>query len=206
MRKKLLLFSLSFIFFVSALTAQENKEPEQVGIIPYINVLAGGCVSNPFSFMIGVQQPLKTHISIAYDVHYWNTDYECYCDDIYSKGHFTSFTPSVKFIYNTSKRTSAGLFAGVGLGYMFAKDRGTEQSYTYDPLTNETVTGKDIKNGNWDFNSVSPSFTLGVGFRVCRFPVAFSNTYYFAKDTKGWGAMAGGVGIKIGFRRLAADQ
>jgi hypothetical protein len=206
MRKKLLLSNLSFFIFISTLSAQEKQEPEKIGIIPYTNVLAGGCVSNPFSFTIGVQQPLKTHISIAYDVHYWNTDYECYCDDTYSKGHFTSFTPSVKFIYNTSKRTSAGLFAGIGLGYMFAKDRGTEQSYSYNQETNTSEIGKDIKNGNWDFNSISPSFTLGVGFRVLRFPMAINNTYYFAKDTKGWGAIAGGAGIKIGFRRLAPDQ
>jgi hypothetical protein len=206
MIKKLLLINLNFLLFVFSLTAQEKKEPEKVGIIPYTNVLYGGCVSNPFSFTIGVQQPLKTHISIAYDVHYWNTDYECYCDDTYTKGHFTSFTPSVKFIYNTSKRTSAGFFAGAGLGYMFAKDRGTEQSYTLDPATDEMITGKEIKTGNWDFNGISPSVTLGIGFRVLRFPVAINNTYYFAKDTKGWGAIAGGVGIKIGFRRLAADQ
>jgi hypothetical protein len=203
--KKLLSLTGFFVCCLSAFS-QDKTETENKVLVPYAGVLAGGCVPDPFSFIIGVQKPLKQHFIIAYDVHYWNTDYECYCDAVYSKGHFTSLTPSVKFTYNTGKKTGRGILAGIGLGYMFARDHGTEQSYVYDASTGKKTTGNEIKNGNWSFTSISPSATLGFGFRVLRFPVAINNVYYFAKDTKGWAAIAGGIGVKIGFRRISAEE
>jgi hypothetical protein len=198
------LFSLGvFVIFSSSLIAQENTAKKTDGLIPYAGFFYGGCdVSIPFSFVAGIQQPLKKHLSISYDVHYWNSDYECYCDDTYSKGHFVSMTPSVKFIYNTGKKTGNGFFTGVGIGYMIATDKGTEQPYIRDNLTNTMVTGKDIVNGRWNFNSIAPSMIFGVGFRIFHLPVAINNTYYFAKTTDGWGAVTGGIGLKVGLRKL----
>jgi hypothetical protein len=203
MRKKhLIAFAWVFIF-VSSVDAQETTTKKVNEIIPYAGVMAGGCdVSNPFSFVAGIQQIKTTHFSVAYDIQYYNTDYECYCDDTYSKGHFRVVTPSVKVVYNTGKKAGNGFVAGAGIGYMFAKDRGTEQTYTEDALTGEMAVGKDITNGRWDFNSIAPSITLGAGFRVLHFPITISNTYYFAKTTDGWGAVTGGIGIKVGFKRL----
>ena len=190
---------ITFSFFSSA---QDKVMKETKPLIPYVGVFAGGCVYNPFSFIAGVQKNLMSHITLSYDLHYWNTGYKSYCDSMYSKGKFRSFTPSVKIAYNTGKKEGMGLIAGVGLGYMFAKDRGTEQPYTYDVASNTNILNdKSISNGNWDFNSIAPSFNLGVGFRIFKFPVAVSTIYYFAKTTEGWMAAAGGMGIKIGFNR-----
>ncbi len=201
MRKTALIILSCFLVCLST-NAQKNSEEKKEPLIPFVGVSYGGCVSNPFSFTAGIQQPVKKHIRVVYDVHYWNTDYECYCDDVYAKGHFTSLTPSVRLLINSGKRTGAGLFAGVGLGYMFAKDRGTEQSYTRNVNTDKMEVGDKITAGRWDFNSISPSINIGIGFRVARFPVSWSTVYYFAKDTKGWGAMAGGVGLTFGFRKI----
>ncbi len=182
--------------------AQDKNTTDSKPVVPYVGVMAGGCVDNPFSFTAGVQKNLKTRIAVSFDLHYWNTRYECYCDSMYSQGRFRSFTPSVKLTFNTGKREGMGLVVGVGLGYMFAKDRGTEQAYSYDVSTNTNVLNtKDKANGNWDFNSIAPTFTVGVGFRVLKVPVSFQSEYYFAKTTEGWMAAAGGVGFKIGIRR-----
>jgi hypothetical protein len=199
--RKLFLLTLSTAFILSV-AAQDKNMSDKKNLTPYVGVFAGGCVDNPFSFMAGVQKKIRERITLAADLHYWNTGYECYCDDVYSKGKFRSFTPSVKIIYNTGKKEGNGFIAGVGLGYMFAKDRGTEQPYTYDAATNLYETGKDISPGNWDFNSIAPSFTLGVGFRVLKIPVSFLSIYYFAKATDGWTAAAGGAGFKIGLKKF----
>ncbi len=198
--KKILLLSLTLTFFLS-LAAQDKTVTVKQPLTPYITVLAGGCVDNPFSFTAGVQKNIRERLTLSGDVYYWNTGYECYCDDLYSKGKFRSVTPSVKLTYNTGKKEGNGFIAGVGLGYMFAKDRGTEQSYTYNATTNVYELGKGITDGNWDFNSIAPSVTLGVGFRVLKVPVAFQSVYYFAKTSDGWMAAAGGAGFKIGLKR-----
>ena len=197
-----LLLITAFFSCCFTISAQDKKSSETKPLTPYISVLAGGCVANPFSFIAGVQKPIQQHINISYDIHYWNTKYECFCDDIYSKGHFVSVTPSVKITYNTGKKGGNGLVAGIGLGYMFAKDRGTEQTYMSDPVTSIKTVSNEIVPGKWDFNSIAPSFSLGVGFRVLKLPVVFNSVYYFAKTTtEGWVAAAGGVGFKIGFKK-----
>lgn len=199
--RKLFLITIAFPICLTAL-AQQEKTAVSNPLTPYVGVMAGGCVDNPFSFKAGVQKNLKPRIAVSFDLHYWNTGYECYCDSMYSKGKFRSFTPSVKMAYNTGKREGMGFTIGVGLGYMFARDRGTEQPYSYDVANNINVLNtKDIADGNWDFNSIAPSFSLGVGFRVLKVPVTFQSEYYFAKTTEGWMATAGGVGFKIGLRR-----
>jgi hypothetical protein len=201
--RKMLLTGLSF-FFLLLINAQDKATAEKKPLTPYAGVYAGGCVYNPFSFVAGVQQNLRSHFTIAYDVHYWNTGYECYCDDMYSKGKFSSFTPSVKMLYNSGKQEGRGFVAGLGLGYMFAKDRGSEVPYTYDANTNtySYQKEKEVTDGNWDFNSIAPSFSIGAGFRVFKLPVTFQSIYYFAKTTDGWMAAAGGAGFTIGFRKL----
>jgi len=198
--RKLIFITLAVIISLDGFS-QDNNADGKKPLTPYVTIIAGGCVDNPFQFVAGVQKTIRPHLSLAYDVHFWSTGYSCYCDDMYSVGKYTSVTPSVKLTYNTGKREGMGLSAGVGLGYVFARDRGTEQSYTYDKATNIYQIGKDVTPGNWDFNSIAPSVTLGVGFRVLKVPVTFQSEYYFAKTTEGWMATAGGVGLKIGLKR-----
>lgn len=187
-----------FIIYCATAICQDK---DQKAFTPYVAVYAGGCVDNPFQFVAGMQKPLQQHLSIAYDVHYWKTGYECYCDDMYSKGDFRSVTPSVKIVYNTGKKEGRGLMVGIGLGYMFAKDRGTEQSYVYDESL-KTYTYGNITPAKWDFNSIAPSFSLGIGIRIFKLPVSFNSIYYFANSTEGWVPAAGGVGFKVGFRKV----
>src|SRR6476619_1397634 len=125
--------------FVSIPVFSQQDKPVTKPLTPYVQVLAGGCVYNPFSFIAGVQRPLKNHLSISYDVHYWHTGYTDQYDGVLSKGKWTSVTPSVKITYSTGKKEGSGFVAGVGLGYMFAKDRGTEQSYTEDKPSSSLI-------------------------------------------------------------------
>ncbi|MBL7730451.1 MAG: hypothetical protein JNM88_04670 [Chitinophagaceae bacterium] len=192
-------FFLITCFTFSAITILgQEKKP----FTPTVSVLAGGCVDNPFQLMAGVQKNLNSHFKISYDLHFWNTGYECYCDDTYTTGRFTSFTPSVKITYSTGKRQGSGLIGGIGLGYMFARDRGFEQTYTKDAATQTTELSKDRTPGNWDFSSIAPSATIGVSFRLFRYPVVLHNTYYFARTTEGWMPAAGGAGFTFGFRKI----
>jgi hypothetical protein len=188
---------VSFLLVVTTLNSQETKKNYD----PYVAVYAGGCVNNPFQIVVGIQKPLASHLTIGYDLHFWKTGYESFCGDVHSKGKFTSITPSVKLTVNTGKQKDRGLMAGVGLGYVFAKDRGTVEDYIYDE-SGRTYIYSNIADGNWDFNSVSPSFLLGVGFRLFKLPVSFNTTYYFANTTEGWVATAGGVGFKVGLRKM----
>jgi hypothetical protein len=59
-----------------------------------------------------------------------------------------------------------------------------------------------VKTGKWDFSSIAPSFSLGIGFRVFKLPASFNSIYYFANSTEGWMPAAGGVGFKLGFRKV----
>jgi hypothetical protein len=182
--------------------AAQQKKTILKGYTLYVGALAGGCgISNPVQFLGGIEKPLQEHLAIAYDVHYWNTAYECYCDDTYSAGKYRSVTPSVKIQYNTGKRAGRGLMLGVGLGYMFTKDRGKEQSYRLDNETGLYARLGELRDGRWDFYSIAPSFSVGVGFRLFRVPVTVQSSYYFAKTTEGWMAAAGGMGVKIGLTR-----
>jgi hypothetical protein len=197
---KSFLLTCLLIFATIPVFSQQDKQVAKP-LTPYVEVLAGGCVYNPFSFIAGVQRPLTNHLSISYDVHYWNTRYKDQYEGVLSKGKWTSVTPSVKLTYSTGKKEGTGFVAGVGLGYMFAKDRGTEQSYIEDKLTGSFIYNAEITTGKWDFNSLAPSFNFGIGFRVLRFPVSLQTIYYFAKTTDGWMAAAGGAGVKIGLKR-----
>ena len=204
MRTKMILCQAICLLIASSCFAQKQVPDGENKIIPYAGVIVGGCgIDNPVSFLAGIQQQKKMHLSIACDIHVINTGYECYCEDnVVSKGHFSSFTPSVKLWYNTGRKTSRGFMAGVGLGWMFAKDRGTEETYTTDPVTLKRAFSGEIVNGKWDFNSLSPSISFGIGFRVFHFPVSLNNSFYFANTTEGWMPVAGGVGCKIGLKRL----
>ena len=188
---------------VSAQITDKTNTHQPEPITLYTTVMAGGCVDNPFSFIVGVQKPFQPHLSLAGDIHLWSTGYECFCDDIHTIGHFSDITPSVKLIYNTGKQTGRGLIAGLGLGYMFARDRGTEQHYTKDPVTLVKTFEDKVSPGNWDFSSIAPSFSIGIGFRLWHFPVSFSSQYYFAHTAAdGWQPTAGGAGFSFGFRKL----
>jgi hypothetical protein len=191
---------LTVILIIAAFNATGQDNDKKV-FTPYISVYAGGCVDNPFQFAIGIQKPLKPHWSVAYDVHYWKTGYECYCEDMYSKGDYRIITPSVKLSYNTGKKEGRGLMATLGLGYSFAKDRGTEQTYVYDESLKSYSDGM-ASPAKWDFTSIAPSFSLGVGFRLFKLPVSFSSGYYFGNTTEGWTVTAGGAGFKVGFRKI----
>jgi hypothetical protein len=203
MRKKLL--PLLYVLFIACnVNAQDQPAPKTNKLTPFIEVQynLGLCgESNPLSFTAGLQKSLTRKLTLSYDINYWNTSYENYCCNVYSKGKYIAVIPSVKLTWNAGKRKDRGFFAGVGLGYIFAKDRGTEQSYSTTPGTNEMVFTKSAVAGNWDFNSIAPSFSWGVGLKVFRLPVSFVNTNYFAKSTLGWGPVSTSAGIRIGFRK-----
>jgi hypothetical protein len=198
------LFTIVALFCGLSAAAQEKSGSSKNSFVPFAGVLAGGCVDNPVAFMAGADKALNKHLTLTYDVHFWNTGYECYCADIYSVGKYTSFTPSVKLSFSTGRQAGRGLIAGVGLGYMFARDRGTEQTYTYDGVKGIAIKGDKVTPGNWDFNSLAPSVTFGLGVRILKLPVTFHSTYYFANTTEGWMPAAGGVGLKLGFRAMKA--
>lgn len=195
--------SLSGLFIISSnISAQEKKEQKTNVITPFTEVLYGVGLcgeSNAFSFTGGIEKPVARHLTVSYDIHYWKTDYETYCCDVYSKGAYSLVIPSVKIRYDPGKRNK-GFFVGAGLGYVFAKDRGTEQPYSFNYGT--TTIGKEITYGNWDYQSISPSFNWGIAFKLSRFPVALVNTNYFAKTPWGWGPVATGIGLRLGFRRV----
>lgn len=201
MRQNLLLF-VFFILPGTVLLAQQNNSTKTLGIVPYVETSYGLGLcgeSNPISFSAGIRQPLSRKLSLVYDVNFWSTPYENYCCDIYSKGKYTAVTPSVRLLYYTGKKPNRGFFAGGGIGYMIAKDRGTEQSYEYNG--SNIVLSKNATPTNWDFNSIAPSVTFGYEFRIARLPVAINSTSYFAKTTCGWQAVSSGIGLNIGLRK-----
>ena len=185
-----------------SLTAQVQPAKKSKVLTPYVESMYNlGCgFKNPISYTIGVQQSLTRKLSLSYDINYWTTPYENYCCDVYSIGKYSALTPSVKLTWYAGKRKDRGFFFGAGLGYMFAKDRGTEQPYTFDPVTNQMVVNKTdpVTKGKWDFNSIAPSFSWGVTFRAFHLPVSIVNENYFGKTTYGWQAVSTGVGLRIG--------
>jgi hypothetical protein len=202
--KKTILFSLSgLLISFSNISAQEKKEQKPNRITPFIesSYQLGLCgESNPFAFILGVEKPVAKHLSVSADVHLWKTDYETWCCDIHSKGTYTAVTPSIKIKFDPGK-PNKGFFIGAGIGYVFTKDRGTEQPYLYDAAGTKTMSG-EITNGNWDFQSIAPSFNWGIAFKISRFPVALINTNYFGKSTWGWEDIATGVGLRFGLRKV----
>jgi hypothetical protein len=199
MRTTLLLAFI--VLFAAFARAQEAKTAFSKTLTPYAGILMGGCVDMPVQFNAGLDRQLRPHLTLSYDLHFWNTTYECYCGDTYSNGRYTSITPSVKLSFYTGKKPGRGLIAGAGLGYMFARDRGTEQTYLSSEDGGMPVIGKNVMPGNWDFNSLAPSVSLGAGFGIFKFPVQIHTTYYFANTTQGWMAAAGGIGLKFGLKR-----
>ena len=203
--KKTVLFSLSgLLISFSNISAQEKKLQKTKVTTPFIEVSnqLGLCgEKNPYAFLAGVEKPIAKHLSVSADIQIWKTDYENWCCDIYTKGSYTHILPSVKIKLDPGKQNK-GFFIGVGLGYVFAKDRGTEQPYLYDPATGTQKTGGEITNGNWGFQTISPSFNWGLTFKVCKFPVTLINTNYFGKTPWG-GPLATGVGLRFGFKRDA---
>ena len=204
--KKTILISLSGLFILcSEILAQEKTGQKINAVTPFIefSYQLGLCgESSPYTFMAGIEKPVAKHLSVSADVHLWKTDYENWCCDIYSKGTYTSVIPSVKIKFDPGK-PNKGFFIGAGLGYVFANDRGTEQPYLYDAATGTKTVGGEITRGNWDFQSISPSFNWGVAFKISKFPVAIVNTNYFGKTTWGWGDIATGVGLRFGLRRVS---
>jgi hypothetical protein len=204
MRKKLFPL-ICVLFMVNTLNAQRQPATKLNKFTPVVEVQYGLGIcgaSNPVSFTAGLQKPLTRKLTMSYDVNYWNTSYETYCCDVYSKGKYSAIIPSVKLTWNAGKRKDRGFFAGVGLGYIFAKDRGTEQSYSITPGTNEMIFNKSAVAGNWDFNSIAPSFSWGVGLKIFHLPVSIVNTNYFAKTTLGWGPVSTSIGFRIGLRKI----
>jgi hypothetical protein len=200
---KNLLFALLFICAGLVASAQETNSLKTPRFTPFIEASYGMGLcgeSNPLAFTGGVRQSLSRKLSLVYDINVWSTPYEVYCGDIYSKGKYTAITPSVKLLYYLGKREGHGFFIGAGVGYIFAKDRGTEQPYTFDG-SSEPVIGKDITKGKWDFNSIAPSLTFGYQFSICKLPVSIVSTTYIAKTTCGWQAVQSGIGLNIGLKK-----
>lgn len=156
---------------------------------------------NPFSFILGMEKPVAKHLSVSTDIHFWKTDYETYCCDIYSKGTYRSVIPSIKFKFDPGK-PNKGFFIGGGLGYIIAKDRGTEQPYVYNASTGTKTVSGEITHGKWDFQSFSPSFSWGVAFKIKYISMSLVNTNYFGNTTQSWTDVATGVGLRLGFSNV----
>lgn len=201
---KHLLLLAAFVLPGTLLLAQQEKTPTKPsGIIPFVEVAYGVGLcgeSNPLSYTAGIKQPLSRKLSLIYDINVWSTPYEIYCCDIYSKGRYTAVTPSVKLQYNLGKRPGRGFFMGAGIGYMIARDRGTEQPFTYG-APGEMIFTKSPTETNWDFNSIAPSVNFGYEFRIGSMPMAITSTTYFAKTTCNWQAVSSGIGLRIGFKK-----
>ena len=171
-------------------------------ITPFIEVSnqLGLCgEKNPYAFMTGVEMPVAKHLSVSADIQIWKTDYENWCCDMYTVGSYTHILPSVKIKLDPGKQNK-GFFIGVGLGYVFAKDKGTEQPYSYNAATGIKTIEGEITKGNWGFHTISPSFNWGIAFKICKFPVSVINTNYFGKTPWG-GPLATGVGLRLGLVR-----
>jgi len=201
--KKIITFPVLCLFvFCSSGYSQQKKAQNTKAVTPYAESswLLGLCGynSNAVAFTTGIEKKAAKHLAISYDIHYWKTNYENYCCDVYSEGRYSIIIPSVKIKFDPGK-PNKGFFIGAGLGYVFAKDRGTEEPYSYDPVTKGRIMSGKVTNGNWDFNSLSPSFNWGVGFRIKGFPVSVINSNYFGKTTEGWHDISTGVGLKLGF-------
>jgi hypothetical protein len=196
--------SLACILSVSfSLIAQDQSDSKSNRITPYAEVHYNlGCgISNPISFAAGIQQPITNKLAVLYDINYWSTPYENDCCDTYSKGKYSAFISSVKMTWYAGKRKERGFFMGAGLGYIFAKDRGTEQSYLFNPAS-EKVLDTTVVHGSWDFNSFAPTLHWGLGFRIFHLPVKLVNEIYFARTTIGWGPVSATTGIRVGFRKI----
>ena len=206
MKKKLSITLTGLFIFCSCISAQEKKEQKPVGITPFIEMSnqLGLCgEGNPFAFMAGIEKPVAKHLSVSADIQLWKTDYENYCCDIYSKGTYTSVIPSVKIKLDPGK-PNRGFFVGVGLGYLIVKDRGTEQPYSYNPATGIKTFEDKITAANWNYQSIAPSFSWGIVFKVKKYPLAIINTNYFSKtDWYGWGPAATGIGLRVGLKKVS---
>lgn len=206
--KKKTIACLPLIFFIAAnVSAQVTKKQKNNAITPFIesSYQLGLCGEyNPVGFMAGIDKPLAKYLVISYDIQFWKTAYEVYCCDVYSKGDYMQIIPSVKIKFDPGK-PNKGFFIGGGLGYVFARDRGTEQPYFSDTVTGIKTFSGEVKQGNWDFNSIAPSFILGVGFKIKGFPAAIVSTNYFGKTTWGWGPVSTGVGFRVGLNKVSGS-
>jgi hypothetical protein len=176
--------------------------------IPYVesSYQLGLCgESFPVAFTAGAEKKLSKHLSVGADVHGWNTHYQMYCDNVFSKGNYTSLIPAVKLNFYPSRQYK-GFFVGAGIGYAFARDRGTEQTYTYTPATGKNNLTGSATPGNWDFNTVATSIQWGLSFKINRVPVTFVNTNYLGKSTVGYGPLATGVGLRVGLAQVARER
>ncbi len=199
MRKTILLSLQGLLILSFSISAQEKKvqKTNQINLFTEVLYGAGLCgADNPFSFIVGVEKPVARHWTVSGDIHYFKTDYETYCCDVFSKGTYSSVIPSVKMKFDPGKRNK-GIFAGIGLGYVFANDRGTEQPYSYET----GIVGKEITQGNWDFHGIAPSFNWGAGFKIFKVPMAIVNTNYFAKTPWGFGPITTAIGLRVSFKR-----
>jgi hypothetical protein len=158
---------------------------------------------NPVAFIFGAEKYISKHFSVTADVHAWKTDYAMMCDDVLSSGTYRAFIPSIKLKLDPGKKYK-GFFISAGIGYAFAKDRGTDETFSVNATTG--VKSSSVTAGNWDFNSISPNFSWGFAMKLFRFPVVISNTNYFAKT--GWEGFEGmtpiatGVGLKLGLTQV----
>ncbi|MGQ0739475.1 MAG: hypothetical protein ACT4OJ_10480 [Bacteroidota bacterium] len=207
MKKKITACLLPLFFIALNMTAQATKKQKKNAVTPFFETTyqLGLCGEyNPVGFIAGIEKPLAKHLVISYDVQFWKTAYEVYCCDIFSQGNYMQVIPSVKVKFDPGK-PGKGFFAGGGLGYVFARDRGTEQAYESDPVTGAKTFSSEVKQGNWDFNSIAPSFSWGVGFKIKGFPAAIINTNYFGKTTWGWGPVSAGVGFRFGLSKVSGS-
>ena len=161
---------------------------------------------NPVAFTAGVEKFVSKHIAVTGDVFFWRTNWESWCDqDVRSVGKYTAVIPSVKFRYDPGKQYK-GFFIGAGIGYVVARDKGTEQPFVTDASSGIKNPQSAPTPADWSYNGVAPSFSLGFSFKVHHVPVTVINTNYFAKTTFGFEDIATGVGLNIGLAKVKSQK
>lgn len=156
---------------------------------------------NPLGLTAGTEKQIMKHISVSGDVQVWKTNYENWCCDVHSVGKYSTVIPSLKFRFDPGKQNK-GFFIGAGIGYAVVRDHGSEEPYTVDPASGTKTNNGAMTPGNWDYNSISPSFQWGFSFKAFKLPVSIVNTAYWGKSTEGWTAVAAGTGLKIGLNKI----
>jgi hypothetical protein len=154
---------------------------------------------NLLAFVGGIEKPVSKHVIVGSDIQFFKSNYENWCDD-HRVGNYTRVIPSVRVVFDPGK-IYKGVFVGAGLGYAFVNDHGTKQAYTTDKATGlMTYQGTPV-NGSWYKNTIAPSISLGVGFKLHRIPVGISHTLYFG-DTGDGTPLSVGLNLRVGLSKV----
>jgi len=158
---------------------------------------------NPLAFVGGIEKPVSRHVIVGSDIQFFKSNYENWCDD-HRVGNYTRVIPSVRVVFDPGK-IYRGVFVGAGLGYAFINDQGTKQAFTTDKATGLYTYQGTLVHGSWYKNTIAPSVSLGVGFKLHRIPVGISNTFYFG-DTDDGTPLSFGLNLRVGLSKVPKER